>query len=385
MAEELVKLIEDDSGFSPDRDRMLPTCLQLGIKAYVQIPENLTVVSRGIAVDPERGLAPEPGGMPALIGHPECRYISVEQSQLVRLVSIGAIKCTDFRSELLLATSDGLLRRLPLISYLVRKSAMQAFETLGTTSFASEGSEVDSWDQIFFQTDGVQEGIEELSHPQEVTIYIKDLYLFPCDAERVREQVATSAATEDPWGHRRNAPAVALVYRAAKHFSQSEYSFSAVDRWIREHDIYGVFQGKSKSREYAARLINRTPKIGSVESDDLLDVEKIQANELGRDYRDPVCSKRLSLLLLATDVWLEELGDPARTMLPKDGLEGYLYELGFNKGDETALKKKREDARRPALSRSAVGKENQCAYLEATITAKAHYLGVVAAPQNAAH
>ena len=385
MAEDLVKMIDNAKGFDPDRDRMLPTCLQLGVGVFVPVPEDLMVVSRGIAVDPEKRVGPDPAGMIVLTGHPDCRYVRLERSQLDGLARNGVIVCSEFRTEILLATSEGMVRRLPLISYLVRKSAMQAFAGPAATLSASEGSDLAPWDQIDFQRDGIEEEIAELYRPHEVIVYASDVYLFPNEARRIRDQVMTIVEIEDPWNHRHDAPAVSLVYKAAKHFSKSEYSFRAADRWIREHDIYGVFEGKAKAREYAARLINRTPKIGSVESDELLDVEKVHINELGRDYRDPVCSNRLSLLLLATDVWLNQLRHSERAMLPKDGLEGYLFELGFNKGDERALKRKREEAGKPADSRSAVGKENPCAYLASTITADAQYLGVVADPQNAAH
>lgn len=198
-----------------------------------------------------------------------------------------------------------------------------------------------------------------------------DLRIFAEDFDRVEKFLMEDLRLHDPWNHRIRAPAVFLIYRAARHFAQHPYSAKAALDWLKRHDRYGLFTGHAKALAYAANLINKNPKQPSIEGDELA-LEKIRENELSRDYSDVVCSNRLSLLLLATDVWLEQKADSNLCLLPRAGLSGYLAGLGFPAFKSAKLAKKREDAGRPTTSTRLSAQENPCRYLEIVIQKTYH-------------
>lgn len=172
----------------------------------------------------------------------------------------------------------------------------------------------------------------------ELTIRLRDLFVDREDVLRIQGGILAALKSEDRWGHRKEAPIVHLIYRAAQNFSDTEYTFKAAKEWLQSNDINGFFVGKGKALDYAARLINRSPNKKSAEAEDGLRLEKITKNETKKDYTESIASNRLRLLHLATDCWVHDRKNlEEKPLLPKGGLWDFLRDLGFKTTEDTKL------------------------------------------------
>lgn len=198
-----------------------------------------------------------------------------------------------------------------------------------------------------------------------------NLYFDVGDISKMRDRVAARLRVEDRWGHRVDAPVVYLIYQAAKYFADKKYTAAAAKAWLSENDTQGFFSKMSKALDYAGQLINRNPNKKSVEGGDKLKLNKIMRNETGNDYTESFGSNRLSLLLLATDVWLHDKKHPEiEPFLPNGGLWEYLKGLGFTTTENTGVVKGKDRSAPPKDGHQINLLECQVGYLQRIIEYK---------------
>lgn len=83
--------------------------------------------------------------------------------------------------------------------------------------------------------------------------------------------------------------------------SQDPYDFEGVTRGLIDEDAEGVFNRAIATT--VARIMKMDVRPNAEQG---IAVEKIANNEMGKDYSDPMLSKRMSLVLLATDCWIHD-------------------------------------------------------------------------------
>jgi len=317
-------LLDAAEGIADVSGRLFDACISEEIPVYVRIPQHFVAVTLGVAGhtgvwsdvsgdelgDGSRILVDYSSDGEAVVDH-RMEFVRVDVSDLERLRDGLTVEQGEF-------WSGGLLRRGGASFELVD------FDNCRT---ARRGS---LWDTDF-----------GLSHAA-VTIKVSEVFVDLEDVPRVRASLLAEIEIEDRWGHREAAPAVHLIYRAAQYFADKKYSFRAAKEWIRENDVKGLLEGREKALDYAARLINRNPRKKSAESREVLRIDKITNNEMGKDYRESIASNRLSLLHLATDCWIHDKKHPQNSRLPKGGLPEYLRGLGFTIPDDTGVVKGKE-------------------------------------------
>ena len=148
---------------------------------------------------------------------------------------------------------------------------------------------------------------EGVVFPTKQEIRFSDLSVSRDDADLLRKAVGPSEI-DDKWGHKQSAPNIYRLYT----LSQEPYNEAEFARRLIASDDSGVFiQAIAKT---AARILKKDVR---THAEERLCIAKISDNEMGRDYSDTTLSKRMSLLLLATDCWLHDkalLEEAAQTL-----------------------------------------------------------------------
>ncbi|GAB3750072.1 hypothetical protein [Lysobacter olei] len=145
--------------------------------------------------------------------------------------------------------------------------------------------------------------LEGLVYPVVQNIRLKDVLVTAEDGAALRSLLQSEVP--DKWGHKVEAPSVFRVYQC----SQREYDSEAIQIELLK-DQSGVFT--KAGAEASAMIIKQDVRGNAVKG---IAVKKITNNEVGKDYSDASLSKRMSLLLLATDCWIHDraLRDQAKT------------------------------------------------------------------------
>ena len=132
--------------------------------------------------------------------------------------------------------------------------------------------------------------------PTEQEIRFKNLFVSRNDGADLRKAIAPKEVP-DKWNHKVSAPNVFQMYALAH---QSYDQVTIVHKLIAD-DKLGVFSVAVANT--AGRILN--VGVGK-HAEAGLKVEKISSNEMNTDYSDPSLSKRMSLVLLATDCWIHD-------------------------------------------------------------------------------
>ena len=137
---------------------------------------------------------------------------------------------------------------------------------------------------------------EGVVFPIKQEVRFNDLFVSRKDGDELREAIQSSDIV-DKWRHKTSAPHVYRLYA----ISQRVHDMEEVVTRLMEGDEAGVFtKAIAKS---AARILKIDVGEHAVAQ---MKFEAIRDNEIKKDYSDPSISKRMSLVLLATDCWLHD-------------------------------------------------------------------------------
>lgn len=144
---------------------------------------------------------------------------------------------------------------------------------------------------------------EGVVYPVVQNVRLKDVLVTAEVADELRGYL--NPEIPDKWGHKVEAPSVFRVYQC----SQRDYDSEAIQIELLK-DQSGVFT--KAGAEAVAMIIKQDVRGNAVKG---IAVEKITNNEVGKVYSDASLSKRMSLLLLATDCWIHDraLRDQVKT------------------------------------------------------------------------
>ena len=355
-------LLDAVEGIKNAEARLIDGCISQGIFAYVAIPQEMAALTLGVPgysgvvtdlADDELGedgsrILVDYSFVDSLIIDLRLRFVQLAVSDLRLLRDGGEVKNSEFTNGGLMPAeiSDD-----KLLSAEKRGYELKAFDRCRIVRHTKSSDPFD-----------------ESNGPVELMIKLGDLLVDRTDVSRIRGGILAALEVEDRWGHRDEAPVVHLIYRAAQHFADKEYTFEAAKDWLQGNDLKGYFKKKSKALNYAAWLINRDSNKKSVERENTLALKKITENEMGRDYTETIASSRLSLLHLATDCWIRDKKNPdKKPYLPKGGLWEFLQSLGFTTTENTGVVKGKERNPKAKDDHVTNAKECQVEYLRQII------------------
>lgn len=259
---------------------LLSLCLEKSIRAYCRVPEGLVAVSYGAVTRDGGRMLFGPGiGLIAYKHEPmayrNIRYLGLGRAQLQDIRDSGFATVKGFENDGLTVVGGGLL---PVqVEYgVIRKDV-------------SSGSRI-------MPAFGMYSLQEREVNPITVSIRATDVFVSVQDAAMLRSSIGKSHV-QDKWGHREAAPSVFLAYRV----SQDPYDFEGMANTLIDEDPGGFFN------RAIATTVARIMKIDvRSNAEHGILVEKISNNEMGKDYSDPKLSRRMSLMLLATDCWIHD-------------------------------------------------------------------------------
>jgi hypothetical protein len=133
-------------------------------------------------------------------------------------------------------------------------------------------------------------------HAVKQDVRLADLFVGVDDGQKLRKLFGPKEV-KDRWDHKGLAPSIFRIYSA----TQRPYDADAIRDELLANDDKGVFILASATA--AASIIKVDVQEKAVKG---FAVHKISDNEVGKDYADPSLSKRMSLLLLATDCWIHD-------------------------------------------------------------------------------
>lgn len=282
---------------------LLSLCFSEDLRVYFPVPAgHVVAVHETALVERRMGY---PATRPviryrgrAAVRH-EVKWICVDKSSLKQIRDANYVVLEDHFEGGLVDATDGYTYK-PLDLCVVRRDSPTFAPTYPV-----------------FRPEMLTEGVV---FPTRHEIRFSDLSVARDDAALLRKAVGPSEI-HDRWGHKESAPNVYRMYA----LSQEPYNEAEFVRHLIAMDDSGVFIKQVAIT--AARILKKEVRARAEKG---LLVEKISNNEMEKDYYDPELSKRMSLLLLATDCWLhdqalheesEQLLRPAResVALAKEG------------------------------------------------------------------
>lgn len=327
----LTPLLDAVEGIKNVEDRSVNECISQGISVYFAIPPKMVAqtigMPSGVVADLDDDELYEDGSrilidyahVDSLVTDYRLKFVRLAMSDLGPLRDKGEVTAGEF-------TNGGLM-----------SAKISSFELLPGESRGYELQDYGRCRLLRYKKD--RDPFGESDSAVKLLIKLVDLLVDREDVPRIRGEILAALAVEDRWGHRDEAPVVHLIYRAAQHFSDKEYSAALASEWLKENDLKGFFDRKDKALDYAANLINRNPRKKSIERGDTLDLNKITSNKVGKNYtEEKVASNRLSLLHLATDYWIHDNKHlEEKSFLPEGGLWDFLRSVGFKTTEDTNL------------------------------------------------
>ncbi|MGH8075227.1 MAG: hypothetical protein ACREO4_14350 [Lysobacter sp.] len=356
------RLLDAPKGIKQPERALLDACIAHGVSVYVRVPSKVQVHILGhdafkggpcidIDNDPfddtSRILIDYSFAGSGVIVDARMKFLRLAKADLILLRDQGQVTLRQFESGGLIwrdrRPATGSKQRLSVDSRARLRAMRRRLD-----GYVDQCKFDDEYELVNFdlgrlgnsQSTGPADLLGNSTVEAKLTVKTGNLYFDVDDIPKVRDLVVARLRVEDRWGHRVDAPAVYLIYQAAKHFSDREYTFAAAKTWLSENDTQGYFSKMSKALDYAAQLINRNPRKKSADNGDKLQLDRIIKNETGNDYTEIFASNRLSLLLLATDAWLHDKKQPeVDPYLPNGGLWNYLKGLGFTTTENTGVVK----------------------------------------------
>ena len=274
--------LEEIAKAAPQGDansQLLILCLQGAVRVYFQIPTgHVAAVFQNSLIDLRehqvgaRPIVEYPGQ--AYVEH-AIKWIAVDPADLKHIRDTGLAIVELHVSGGLLQRDDGLVFR--------------SFEhcVICKDSPASSYLPRDPWPQKLTR------GLE---FPTKHTIKFADLFVSTEDGAALKVAIEPKGVT-DKWGHETAAPNVFRLYQ----LSQQPYNSGEVETLLIEGDTSGVFI--KAVAEAASRILKIDVRRNAEKG---FKVEMISDNPMKKDYSDPRLSKRMSLLLLATDCWIHD-------------------------------------------------------------------------------
>ncbi|KAB8173380.1 hypothetical protein FKV24_014145 [Lysobacter maris] len=258
---------------------LLSLCLEKSICAYFCVPEGLVAVSYKFVKRDCGRMSFGPGKGEVAYKHGpmadrNIKYLGLDEAHLQGLRDAGFVTIEGFQNDGLTVVKGGLLR-VGVEYGVIRKDVVPH----------SHGA--------FF---GMYSLREWEVNPIPVSLRVTDVLIAVQDVTTLRALIG-ERHVHDKWGHREAAPSVFLAYR----MSQDPYDFKGVMKALIDEDPEGFFNRAIATT--MARIMKMDVRPNAEKG---IAVEKIANNGMGKDYSDPNLSKRMSLLLLATDCWIHD-------------------------------------------------------------------------------
>lgn len=260
-------------------DALLSLCLSKQLRVYFPVPAgHVVAVYENALVEHRVGLS---SARPAVryrgrasIRH-EVKWISLDESSLRQIRDANFVVLEEHFKGGLVEASDGYFYKS--LDYCVIRRDSPA----SVPSFPVFRPEVLNEAVVF---------------PTKHEIRFSDLSVSREDGALLRKD-AGPREVYDKWAHNQSAPNVYRMYA----LSQEPYNETEFAKRLVAMDDAGVFTKAIATT--AARILNKDVRAHAEEG---LLTAKISDNAMGKDYSDPSLSKRMSLLLLATDCWLRD-------------------------------------------------------------------------------
>lgn len=279
----LVPLLSAGDDIDNLEDAKLPLlnlCVQKSISGYLRVsPGHVAVIYRYVKKEPSRSLFG--GAKPVLafkrgpVVARQVRFVALDVMDIQEIRDAGSATVEGFLHGGLEAVRDGLLP--VLFEYaVVQKDHPNPFA-------ADRG----------FRAETLLEG---QVYPITTAVTLADILVTVDDAKALQDALG-ALSFKDRWGHKDAAPSVYLVYRV----SQDPYDRKEIVRTLIANDKAKIF---SRAIATTVARILKVDVRENAESE--LAVGRISQNQIGKDYGDPGLSKRMSLLLLATDCWIHD-------------------------------------------------------------------------------
>lgn len=284
----LVPLVSAGEGVD-DRevnDRLLALCIERSVQGFVRVPRgHVAVVYSHVIKKPGRTLFGPGRTVVTYKSGPaidrQIIYLGLDNADIRELRDSGEAVIDAFVNDGLASWSKGLFP-WPIKYCVIQRDLPNPF-VAGGGMFREP------------LTEGVV-------YPVVQNVRLKDVLVTAEVADELRG--CLNPEIPDKWGHKVEAPRVFRVYQC----SQGVYDLKAIQK-----DLLKDSEAFTKAgAEAVARIIKQDVRDNA---ETLLAVQKITNNEVGKDYSDPSLSKRMSLLLLATDCWIHDraLLDKAKT------------------------------------------------------------------------
>lgn len=276
----LLSVVDDLEEIGSACGKVLDLCIEKSIKSYINLlPGRVAVVYGLVKKEPSRSLFRK--GKPDVVFkrspviYRHISWVALDMADLQDVRDSGAATVESFLHGGLESGKDGLYPA-PFEYCVIQKYHPNPFNV-------DRGHRPERL-------------LEGQVYPLSQAINLKDVLVTAEDAQELRLLLGVKTL-EDKWGHRDIAPSVYLVYDA----SQDAYDLDSVRDKIIAKDERGVFSRAIATT--AARIIKVDVRDNAERE---LAIAKISSNETGKDYADPSLSKRMSLLLLATDCWIHD-------------------------------------------------------------------------------
>lgn len=271
---------EDIDNLEDAKLPLLNLCVQKSIRGYLRVPSgHVAVIYRYAKKEPSRSLFGR--GKPVLafkrgpVVARQVRFVGLDVADIQDIRDARSTTVEGFLHGGLEAVRDGLLP-IPFEYAVVQKDY--------PNSFAADRG---------FQAETLLEG---QVYPITAPIGVGDVLVAVEDANELRKLLG-AMSFQDKWGHKKTAPNVFLVYRV----SQDPYDLDGITETLIANDPHKIFDQANATTVARIIKINVRPN-----AERKMALHKISKNETGKDYTDPTLSKRISLLLLATDCWIHD-------------------------------------------------------------------------------
>ena len=280
----LIPLLSAAPASLPEKDAsisLIQICIEKSIEAYVRVPPGLEVVSYAHVIKETRpGLSGVSNHRPRLKLHPEVSHqislLRLDASDLLQLRDTGEAEIEEFMNGGLVSHEAG------LVPVSLKYGVLQKVSPLAHSAGGVRQRPV--------------RVLEGQVYPRRVRIQIEDVLVSTSDEAALRTLVGAASVT-DKWGHAESAPSVFLAYQ----ISQEPYDFETAKTALVNRDKHDVYI------DAIAETVARLMKVGVRPiAERGFALGYIAKNPLGKDYSDPALSKRMSLLLLATDCWIHD-------------------------------------------------------------------------------
>lgn len=260
-------------------DLLLSLCLERSIRAYFRVPEGLVAVSyRHVTRDSGRMLLGPGRGEITYKHEPmayrSIKYVGLDKVHVQAIRDAGYTTISSFQNGGLTVVEEG-LHPISVEYGVIRKDVVPYSHRVLFGMYSLREREVD---------------------PITVSLRVTDVLVSIQDVATLRDLIG-KRHVDDKWGHREAAPSVFLAYR----LSQDPYDFDGVMKALIDEDSEGFFNRAIATT--MARIMKIDVRPGAERG---IVVGKIADNEMEKDYSDPTLSKRMSLLLLATDCWIHD-------------------------------------------------------------------------------